>query len=780
MKFGKGQSVRRHEDKRFITGHGRYTDDIQLENMAYLATVRSPYAHAKILSIDIEDALEMEGVLAIYTQKDMDEAGYGDFPCATALENIDGSKQHFTPRGVMARDVVRFVGDPVAMVVADSRENARNAVDAIYADLEELPAIHNIEAARAEGAAQIWDHAPGNQIFDWQAGDGAKTDEMMAKADHVTSLTLINNRVAPTAMENRAAIGEYDGEQDGFTLTTGTQGANIMQGIVAGAIMKMSPKKLRVVTPDVGGGFGMKFFVYPEYIGVLHAAKNLGRPVKWTGERSDSFMTDTHGRDLVTKAELGLDKSGKILGLKIHTAANLGGYISTFGAGIQTVAGGFMVGGVYDIPAIHNRVTGYATNTAPVDAYRGAGRPEAAYLTERLMDQAARELGLGQDEIRSRNFIQSEQMPYTTGVGTTYDTGEFETVLQMGKDRADWNGFAARKSASEAKGKLRGIGLTYYVEIAAGGPQEEYTEVKFTSAGKVELLIGTQSTGQGHETAYAQILADELDIPYEAITVIQGDTARIAQGNGTGGSRSIHVGGGAVIEGAKSTIEEARPIAAHLLEADMDELDYQDGNFQVRGTNRGISMMDLGQTAANPQNLPQELQEKYPNGFSVKAKYQGTHPSFPNGCHIAEVEIDPDTGVVDIQSYTAVDDFGRLLNPLLAAGQVHGGVVQGIGQALHEEAVYEEGTAQLVTGSFMDYTMPRADDIPHIEFDNHVVVNPNNPLGVKGCGEAGTIGASPTIMHAILNALQDRGITHVDMPATPLKIWQLLQEAKAA
>lgn len=780
MKFGKGQSVRRNEDQRFITGHGRYTDDIQLENTAYLATVRSPYAHAKILGIDTDDAKEMDGVLAIYTQKDMDEAGYGDLPCVTALENIDGSTQHYTPRGVLARDYARFVGDPIAVVIADTRENARNAAEAIYADMEELPAIHDIEAAKAPDAHQIWEHIPGNRVFDWQAGDASKTDEMMAKADHVTKMTLINNRVAPTAMENRAAIGEYDAETESFTLTTGTQGANIMQNVVAGAILKIPPKKLRVVTPDVGGGFGMKFFVYPEYICVLHAAKILGRPVKWTGERSDSFMTDTHGRDLVTEAQMGLDKDGKVLALKIHTSANLGGYISTFGAGIQTVAGGHMVGGVYDFPAIHNRVSGYITNTAPVDAYRGAGRPEAAYLTERLMDQAARELGLGQDEIRSRNFIQSEQMPYTTGVGTTYDTGEFETVLQLGKKRADWDGFEARKAASEKAGKLRGRGLTYYVEIAAGGQQEEFTEIKFTSSGKVELLIGTQSTGQGHETAYAQILADELDIPYEAITVIQGDTARIALGNGTGGSRSLHVGGGAVIAGAKATIEEAKAIAAHMLESDVDELDYVDGNFKVQGTNRGISMMDLGTAAADPQNLPQDLQEKYPNGFSVKAKYEGQHPSFPNGCHIAEVEIDPETGVVTIDRYTAMDDFGRLLNPLLAAGQVHGGVVQGIGQALHEEAVYEKDTAQLVTGSFMDYTMPRADDVPNIDFDNHVVVNPNNPLGVKGCGEAGTIGASPTVMHAILNALEGRGITHVDMPATPLKIWKLLQEARAA
>lgn len=778
MKFGQGQSVKRSEDNRFITGQGRYTDDIREDGMAYMAVVRSPYAHADITSLDCEDAKAMDGVLGVFTQADLDAAGYGPMPCVTALDNIDGSKQHYTDRPVLARNRVRYVGEPVAVVIATSRAAARDAADAVIVDYDDLPALGTLEAALHDSAPQIWDHIPDNKIFDWGVGDEAAVDAAFKQAHHITSLRIVNNRVAPNAMENRAAIGEYDPSIGRWTLTTGTQGVNIMQGVLAGMVLKTDPANLRVITPDVGGGFGMKFFVYPEYVCVLHAAKVLGVRVKWTGDRAESLMGDTHGRDLITNAEMAFDKDGKILGLKAHTATNMGGYLSTFGAGIQTVAGGKMLGGNYAIPAIYNRVTGYATNTAPTDAYRGAGRPEATYITERLMDKAARELGLAMDEIRRRNFVRPDQMPFTTALGVTFDTGEFATVLDMGKTFADWDGFAARQADAQKRGKLLGRGLGYYVEITSFGEQQEYSTVTIHGDGTVELRIGTQSTGQGHETAFAQVLSEQLGVPFDAIKVVQGDTDRIAQGQGTGGSRSIHVGGGAVIAGAKAMVDFAKPLAAHALETGEEQLDFKDGNFQVRGTNRGISLMDLAKQDLH--TLPTPLVEQYKNGLNVSATYKADHPTFPNGCHIAEVEIDPDTGVTQVTRYHAMDDFGRLLNPMLAAGQVHGGVVQGLGQALLEHAVYEDETAQLITGSFMDYTMPRADDMPDINFGNHVVINPNNPLGVKGCGEAGTIGAMPTIMHAIIDALSVYGIEDIDMPATPEHVWQAIEKAKAA
>lgn len=763
MKFGKGQSPRRLEDYRLVTGQGKYTDDVQLENSAYLATVRSPYAHGKILSIDCDDAKEMDGVLAIYTYEDMKD--YGPIPCFAQLENVDGTQSKDTPRPALANDRVRFVGDAVAFVVAETRQAARDAAEAVMVDVEELPPVANLRAAKNGEGSQIWDHVPGNEVFDWQAGNKDVVDEAFTKAHHVTSIEVVNNRVAPSAMENRASVGHQDPETGKLTLYIGSQGVNALQGMIAGAILQMDPANFRIVTRDVGGGFGMKFFVYPEYVGVLHAARALGRPVKWTGERSESFMTDAHGRDLITNAEMALDESGKILAMRTETWANMGGYLSAFGPGVQTVAGGLMIGGMYAIPGLYNRVHGMVTNTAPVDAYRGAGRPEATYMTERLIDRAAREMGFDVDELRYKNFARPDQMPYTTPLGQVYDTGEFAAVLDLGKKTADWDGFAARKAASEAKGMLRGRGLGFYIEITSFGNDDEWCDLEFNDEGGVDLIIGTQSTGQGHETAYAQILSSELDLAIEDIKVIQGDTQRVKNGAGTGGSRSIHIGGAAVIEAAKLVRSKANPLVAAALEADESDITFEDGIFRAGTSNRTMTIEDAVKQFASQLN--------------VNAKYTCEHPTYPNGAHICEVEIDPDTGVVTVDRYAAVDDFGRLLNPMLVEGQVHGGVAQGLGQALLENCVYEEETGQLLTGSFMDYCMPRADDMPFVEFANLEVPNPNNPLGVKGCGEAGTIGAKPAVANAVLDALASRGIENAQMPFTPQKVWQLLNDPDA-
>jgi carbon-monoxide dehydrogenase large subunit len=763
MKFGKGQSPRRLEDHRLVTGQGKYTDDVQLENTAYLATVRSPYAHGKILSIDTDDAKEMDRVLAIYTFEDMKE--YGPIPCFAQLENVDGTPSKDTPRPALAKDKVLFVGDPVAFVVAETRQAARDAAEAVMLDVEELPPVANLRAAKNGEGSQLWEHVPGNEVFDWQAGNKDVTDEAFANAHHITSIEVVNNRVAPSAMENRASVGHQDPETGKLTLYIGSQGVNALQGMIAGAILQMDPADFRIVTRDVGGGFGMKFFVYPEYVGVLHAARALGRPVKWTGDRSESFMTDAHGRDLITNAEMALDETGKILAMRTETWANMGAYLSAFGPGVQTVAGGLMIGGMYAIPGLYNRVHGMVTNTAPVDAYRGAGRPEATYMTERLIDRAARELGLDVDEIRYKNFARPDQMPYTTPLGQVYDTGEFAAVLDLGKKTADWDGYEARKAASEAKGMLRGRGLGFYIEITSFGNDDEWCDLEFNEEGGVDLIIGTQSTGQGHETAYAQILSSELDLPIEDIKVIQGDTERVKNGAGTGGSRSIHIGGAAVIEAAKLVRSKAKPLVAAALEADESDITFEDGIFRAGTSNRTMTIEDATKQFASQLN--------------VNAKYTCEHPTYPNGAHICEVEIDPDTGVVSVDRYAAVDDFGKLLNPMLVQGQVHGGVAQGLGQALLEHCVYEDESGQLLTGSFMDYCMPRADDMPFVEFANLEVPNPNNPLGVKGCGEAGTIGAKPAVANAVLDALASRGIENAQMPFTPQKVWQLLNDPQA-
>jgi aerobic carbon-monoxide dehydrogenase large subunit len=749
MKFGIGQSVRRTEDTRFVTGAGRFTDDLTAPDMAHGVTVRSPYGHARIKSVDVSSALEMPGVLAVYTGADV--ADYGPIPNLVPL-----NPQTQTPRSVLNRDIVRCVGDPVAFVVAETSEQARNASESVMVDYEELPTVTGMDEALADGGPQLWESAPRNRAWDWQIGKSDDTAAALKTARHLVRRRVVQNRVAPNSMEVRAALATYDAKT-GFTLIAGSQGTAMMRNMLAKPVLKIDPGQLRVVTHDVGGGFGMKTFIYHEYVLVLHAARALGRPVKWAGDRSEAFLTDTHGRDMVSDCTLALDADGHFLALDVQTHVNLGAYQAMFGNAIQTVAGGKMIGGVYRIPAMHNRVTGVLTNTAPTDAYRGAGRPEATYLTERMVDAAAHQLGIAPDELRQRNLLTPGELPYTAATGSIYDVGNFPHVLAEAKRIADWEGFSERKAASLTTGKLRGVGMCFYVEITAGGGTEESADARFLEDGTVEVAVGTQTNGQGHQTAYAQVMADRLQIDFDKISIVQGDTDRLEVGGGTGGSRSLHFGGAAVLAAADDIIGKGKSLAAAVLGA--ADVDYANGIFTARATNRTVMLFELAHK--NPQALDTRSTYTVPKPT----------PTYPNGCHICEVEIDPETGVTKVVKYTIVDDFGNLLNPMLVIGQVHGGVAQGLGQALLENVVYGDG-AQLMTGSFMDYGMPRADDMPDMIFESAPVPNPNNPLGVKGCGEAGTIGAMPSIMNAISNAL---GGQDVDMPATPEKVWRLCQ-----
>ncbi|WP_448582154.1 xanthine dehydrogenase family protein molybdopterin-binding subunit [Thermaurantiacus sp.] len=754
MKFGTsqtgvGKSVERVEDARLLTGRGRYTDDVQLPGMLHGVTLRSPYGHARIRSLDTSSARAMPGVRAIYTHDDI--AGYGPIPC---LVPLSGPLQ--TPRPLLVKDVVRFVGDAVAFVVADTKEQARAAADAIEVDYAELPAVASIAAAIAPGAPTVWPEAPSNILFTWEVGDEAAAEAGVASARHLVKLRIIQNRVAPTSMEVRAAVGQWE-EGPGFTLHVGSQGVAGMRAMLAGMVMQCPPDQLRIVTGDVGGGFGMKTFLYPEYGLVLHAARALGRPVKWAGDRADAFQTDTHGRAMESDCTLALDADGRILALKVETWSDLGAYQAQYGPAIQTLAGGRILGGVYRIPAIHNRVHGVVTNTAPVDAYRGAGRPEATYIIERLMDAAAHQTGIPADEIRRRNLLTPGELPHANGLGLTFDVGNFPAVLDKALANADWAGAAARKAEAARRGKRHGRGLCYYVEIAGGGSAEEFADVRVGDDGVIEVAVGTQSNGQGHETVYAQVTAERLGVPLAQVRIVQGDTARLDQGHGTGGSRSMAWGGSACLEAADALI--ARGMA--LAKADLgDEVDYSDGLFRARNSNATLSIA--------------ELAAKHPGGLDGRSRFapEAPRPTFPNGCHVAEVELDPDTGVVEVTRYSCVDDFGTIINPLLLQGQIHGGVAQGLGQVLLENMVYDEA-AQLLTGSFMDYGLPRADDMPPaIGFDTLPTPSPTNPLGAKGCGEAGTIGAMPAIMNAIIDALDG---TQLEMPASPEKLWRAAQ-----
>jgi len=777
MKFGVGQSPRRLEDRRLLLGHGRYTDDTLLPRQSHAYFLRSPQAHAKIKRLDVTAAKTAPGVLEVVTGADLDAAGIGHLPCMAPQKHRDGSTTWVPPRPALATDTVRFVGDPIVLVVAETLAEARDAAEMVEIEFEELPAVGDIARAAAKGAPEVWAKAPGNVALDWDMGDKAKADELFAKAARVIELDLVNNRLAPSSMEPRMAIGEWDASLQRMTLHCGSQGGAGLRKVLTNYVFKIPENAMRVISGDVGGGFGMKIFLYPEYIGVLFAAKLLGRPVKWTGDRSEAFLADTHGRDHLTNAKLAVDANGKFLALKVYTQANLGAYLSHYGPFIPTQAGTAMLAGVYTFGAVYCHVVGYFTNTAPVDAYRGAGRPEANYVTERIVDLASRELGIAPDELRRRNFIPPSAMPYKTALDTTYDSGEFAQNLTDAMKFADWDGFPARKAASKAKGMLRGRGLITYVE-ACGGGSEETAQVRFDAAGGATVLIGNQSNGQGHETAYAQMVSDRLGVPMDSVRVIQGDTDTVLYPGMTGGSRALAVSGSAVGKAVERVIAKGKKIAAHMLEAAEADIEFDGKDFRVAGTDKAKSFIDVVKTSFITTKLPADMSI----GIDETGSFTPPGATYPNGCHIAEVEIDPNTGEVRVLDYTVVDDFGNVMNPMMVEGQVHGGVAQGLGQALLENCVYDPETGQLLTGSFMDYAMPRAYDLPPIRFAYNEVPCRNNPLGVKGAGEAGAIGAPPSIIAAVVDALAEYGVKHIDMPATPEKVWRLIQagSAKAA
>lgn len=769
LKFGIGQSVPRREDDRLLKGEGRYTDDLHFKNEAVGYAVRSPYAHAKITSVNATPAREADGVLLVLTAEDLEEKRNA-LPCAGAVPGKGGKPSVAPVRRVLASGRVRHVGEAVAFIVAESLQAAKDAADLVEVDYEPLPAVTDAKEALSEGAPLVDETIPGNLSLDWETGDAAKVEDALKKSKHRVTLELVNNRVVPTAMEPRAAIGLFD-PKEGFTLHTPTQGVWGTKGYLA-SVLGVAPEKMKVYTGDVGGGFGMKAFQYPEQVLVLIAAEKLKRPVRWTQERGEAFFADSQGRDVVSKVTLGLNQDVKFTAYRVESIANFGAYHSQFAPYIPTLAALQVLGGVYQIPALYVNVKCALTNTPVIDAYRGAGRPEAAYMLERAVNEAARELGAGQDEIRRRNFIPESAMPYKAVNGAVFDSGNFEKNMDDAMKNANWRSFAERRKKAEAQGKLRGIGMAYYIECTLGDPTEEVT-LEFTDDHRILFYVGTQTNGQGHLTTFSQVIAERLGVDIGRIELVEGDSTRKTSGGGTSGSRSLQMMGNAAFEVTGKVIEKGKKLAAIVLES--DEVEFKDGLFVARGTNRSIPLLELHEKSLNINNLPEGLEK----GLTASASYTKPASTFPNGCHIAEVEVDPETGVVRVVNYTVVDDFGVVINPLVVEGQVHGGMVQGLGQALTERVVFDED-GQIVTGSFMDYGIPRADDVPPIHFSTNEVRCQTNPLGIKGCGEAGTIGACPAIMNALVDALGARGVTHLDMPVTPETVWRALNEASAA
>ena len=782
---GIGAAVRRTEDFRFLTGRGHYTDDINRPNQAHAYFLRSPHAHARIRKIDTAAAKRAPGVVAVFTGADTAADKVGGLICGWVVKDKQGNPHKAPAHPVLALDTVRYVGDHVAVVIADSLGAAKDAAEKIQVDYEVKPAIVDTATAIDPKSPQVHADAPGNLCYDWGLGDKAAVDAAFAKAHRVTKLDLVNNRLIPNAIEPRAAIGEYDAGSGGYTCYSTSQNPHVLRLIMCAFILGVPEHKMRVVAPDVGGGFGSKIFCYAEEVVCVWAAKKIGRPVKWTAERSESFLSDAHGRDHVTHAELALDKDGKFLGLRVSTVANMGAYLSTFSTSISSYLYGTLLAGQYTTPAIYVEVKAVFTNTAPVDAYRGAGRPEATYVIERIVECAAREMKLDPVEIRRRNFVRPDQFPYQTPVALVYDSGNYAKTLDAALKLADHAGFASRKADSARRGKLRGLGVSAYIEacgiapsavvgsLGAGVGLWESGQIRFNPTGSVSVYTGSHSHGQSHETTFAQVVSDVLGVPLENVEVVHGDTARVPFGMGTYGSRSIAVGGSALMKAADKIIAKGKKIAAHLLEASVDDLEYAKGVFRVAGTDRVKTMAEVAFAAYVPHNYPPGLEP----GLEETGFYDPVNFTFPAGVHIAEVEIDPDTGVVTIANWAAVDDFGNVINPMVVEGQVHGGIAQGIGQALLEGCVYDKETGQLVTGSYMDYCMPRADDLPSFKVGMTHTPCPHNPLGVKGCGEAGAIAAPAAVMNAVTDAI---GIMHLDMPATPEKVWQAIRRAAPA
>lgn len=763
--------MRRVEDQRFLTGTGRYTDDINVPGQVYLYMLRSTHAHADLARVDTSAAKAAPGVLAVLTATELADLKVGNMPVEAVPPAADGKSPKPPVRPVLAKGRVRYVGEPIVGVVAETLAQAKDAAELVEIDYAELPVSPGPRAAIESGAFQIHPEAPGNVLVHWHLGDPKAAEAAFAKADRIVKIDLINNRMHPTALEPRGAIGEYDAQSGRYTLTNGCQNVHkIRDWLVKWKIIDATAEQIRVVCPDVGGGFGMRYFLYNEPVVCLAAAKLLGRPVKWTADRSESFLADGHGRDQVNHAELAVTKDGTFLGIRVSSLGSIGAYVSPFGAFVPTMAGCGMLCGTYRIPAAAVDVRLVMSNTAPVDAYRGAGRPEAAYVVERIVEQTARELGISAIELRRKNFIRPEEFPYKTPLGPVYDSGRYAELMDAALKRADYAGLPARKIEARKRGLLRGAGVSYYVEACAGGSGEKPI-LKFAKDGHLTILIGTQNNGQGHETVYAQLAAAAFGIPMAQITVKQGDTDLIPTGNGTGGSRSVPVGGSALQQNALKMIEQGKALAGELLEAATGDIAFEDGAFTIAGTDRRVGLQDVIKAS-----FDQKVEGVQP-GLYVSEDYSPAGTTFPNGCHVCEIDIEEDTGVIHFVNYTIQDDLGYTMNPLLATGQIVGGAVQGIGQAFYEEAVYDD-TGQLVTGSFMDYCMPRADSTPAFNVAYTEVPSPRNTLGLKGAGEAGTIGATPAAVNAVLDALAPYGVTHLDMPLTPLKIWQAIQAGK--
>jgi aerobic carbon-monoxide dehydrogenase large subunit len=771
QKYGVGQPVRRKEDDTLVRGKGKYTDDFNLPRQAYAWIVRSSHAHGVIRGIDTKAAKAMPGVLGVWTGVDLAAADYGPFTCGLPLKSRDGTPLLQTNRTALMTDKVRYVGDPVAFVVAETLAQARDAGEAVVVDIEALPAVTDPEEAAKPGAPQLYDHIPNNVALDYHFGDAAKVEAAFKSAAHVTRLDIVNTRVAVVAMEPRAALASYDRASQRYTIQVPTQGVAGNRLNLAKNILKVPNEKVHLLTANVGGSFGMKNINYPEYVCILHAAKQLGRPVKWTDERSTSFLSDSHGRAQKIHCELALDAEGTFLAVKVSGYGNLGAYITGVAPQPLSLNIGKNLASVYRTPEMTVDIKTVLTNTTLMGAYRGAGRPEANYFMERLIDRAADEMGINRLTLRKRNFIRPAQMPFNAASGMVYDSGDFQGVFNKALEISDYANFARRRKESRKRGRLRGIAIGSYLEVTAP-PGVELGKIVFEDDGSVKLITGTLDYGQGHATPFAQVLSSRLGIPFESITLEQGDSDLVHTGNGTGGSRSITASGMAIVEASRLVIEKGKRAAAHLLEAAEGDIEFANGRFTIAGTDRSIDIIELARRLREGK-----VPEGVPPSLDVDHTTEVVPSTFPNGCHVAEVEIEPETGIVQIVRYTGVNDFGTIVNPMLVAGQLHGGVAQGIGQTFMESVSYD-ANGQPITGSFMDYALPRAEDIPVMEIGDHPVPAKSNPLGTKGCGEAGCAGSLSTLVNAVVDALSEYGITHIDMPLTPERVWRAIRDAK--
>lgn len=777
-KYGVGQPVRRNEDPRLLTGRGKFNDDYIVDNAAQSYVLRSPHAHADIISIDTTAAKAAPGVVGVFTGEDLAADDIGGFPGPppffAALTKPDGSPLSYPPQYALTSDRARYVGDPVAFVVAETLDQARDAAELIDVSYKQLPVVTDTAEAMSPGAPQIWEEVPQNFLFQAQIGDSEATNAAFDNAAHVARVSLVNNRVVQNSMEVRGAIGSYDADSGRYTLYTSNQNRHMLRDWIANSFLKCDPLTVRVLVDDVGGGFGMKTHAYHEQVLVLYAAKKLGRGVRWISDRTEAFLSDLHGRDHLSECELALDENGKFLAVRVATIAAIGAYSCSAGVAIPTQVGPKILTNVYDIPTADVEVKCVMTNTAPVGPYRGAGRPEAIYVMERLVDVAARDLGIDPVELRRRNLIRPDQLPYTNAMGTTYDSGEFEANMEAAMEMADWKNHESRREAAAKKGRLSGIALSQYIETTAGNPTES-AEVEVTDD-QVIVRVGTQPMGQGHDTSFMQLISEKLGVDFDAVVIDTSDSDNLPSGGGSHGSRTSHIGSVATLNSSDEVIAKGTIIASEMLETATDDIEYVEGAFRVAGTDRMVSLFDIAREARTSTTLPEELR----GPLTGSDTHTIENWSYPNGCHICEVEVEQDTGAVHVLRYCAVDDVGKVINPMLVAGQVHGGVGQGIGQALMEHTVYDPDSGQLLSASFMDYTIPRADDIPSMNIDTNEVLCKTNPLGVKGAGEAGALVAPPVVIAAIADALRDYGVTHIDMPATPERIWQAMQQGQAA